>query len=223
MFENPFKKQTPKTAQENIPINKMETIQDFIGGKLESMQSLFGKLQSQFDSLGENVENLKFSPELASRAKIVLPVFMGLLTLMGNIEDASAQSQGQWVKVNGSWQFAGSTANTSGNTVQMTPEQWTAEQKRQKDLKTGQDLKTAGTYTQIAGGIATAIGIASKDPKVQNAALITGSALNLTGTVLTVVGNEKGRKASAGVTNQSTTHQNPHLNANKLPNGGRGY
>jgi hypothetical protein len=210
----------PQPKQESVPQSGIEKIQAFLAEKLEAMSPLFDNLQSIFEKAGEKMDNVTLSPELASRAKIVLPVFMGLLTVMGNVEDASAQSQGQWVQVNGSWHFVSSAANTSGGTVQMTSEQWAAEQRRQKDIKTGQDLRTAGMYTNIGAGVATTIGMTSRDPKVQNAALITGSALNLTGTILTVVGNEKIRNASAGGNQQMVNH-NPHLN--NLPNGGFGY
>ncbi len=204
MFENPFKKQAPKQVQENTPANGMETVQDFFVGKLEDMQSVFTKLQSQFDGFGENVENLKLSPELASRAKIVLPVFMTVLATFGSTGDAEAQERDRYGLI---IKKTEKTADQPGiqQNKQMTEQEWVAEQqriaaeqKRQKDLKTGQDLRTAGMVTNIAAGVATTVGAMSRDPKVQNAMLITGSALNVTGTVLTVVGNSKTGQAGGG-------------------------
>lgn len=204
MFENPFKKQAPKQAQENTPTNKIEGMQDFINGKLEDMKSLFTTLESQFDALGENVGNLKLSPALASRAKIVLPVFMTVLATFGSVDNAEAQERDRYGLIKKTEKAP--TQPGTQKTVQMTEQEWVAEQqriaaeqKRQKDLKTGQDLRTAGMVTNIAAGVATTVGAMSRDSKVQNAMLITGSALNVTGTVLTVVGNSKTAQAGGGV------------------------
>ncbi len=196
MFENPFKKQIPKPVQETTPANEMETIQDFFVGRLENMKPLFEKLESLFDKSGENFENLKFSAELASRAKIVLPVFMTVLATFGNVEQSSAQvvNQAQGMQ-------NGQMVNNPGNqnTVQMTPEQWAAYEQQQKDLKTAQNLKIAGGVTMAVGTVLQGVGAMSNDVKTQNALLISGAVLNVAGTGMVIGGNVKAGQAGGTV------------------------
>jgi|GEM_PF-3164326 len=200
MFENPFKS---KPQQEVVPVNGMEQIQDFVAGKLDTMQSLFAKLEVLFDKAGENVENLKLSPELASRAKIVLPVFMSLLATFGSVDDAQAQERDRYgiiIKTQTAPTQPGST-----KTMQMTQQEWVAEQqkqaaeqKRQKDLKTAQNLRIAGGVTMAVGTVLQGVGAMSQDAKTQNALLISGSVLNMAGTGMVVGGNMKAGQAGGG-------------------------
>lgn len=218
MFENPFKKQAPKPVQEITPANGMETVQDFFVGKLEDMQSVFTKLQSQFDGFGENAENLKLSPALASRAKIVLPVFMTVLATFGSIGDAEAQERDRYGLIikKPTEKLAEQPGAPTMQNKQMTEQEWiaeqqkqAAEQKRQKDLKTAQNLKIAGGISMATGTVLQGIGMSVQDKDTQNALVISGTVLNMAGSGMTVAGNVKAGQAGGGMPQGAGQTGNP--------------
>lgn len=188
----------PQPKQEAVPQTGMEKMREFLAEKLETMSPLFDKLESMFDKAGENFGNLKLSPELASRAKIVLPVFIGALSMMGNVEEASAQQfpqQQQPTMTYQQWQMSqqGGNVYVGNQGVQQGGGQMTPEQ--QRDLRAAQNLRTAGGVAMMTGAAVQGAGMMVQDPRIQNALMISGAVLNVAGTGMVVGGNVKAGQA----------------------------